>query len=444
MQVHERRATEWGRLPYDRRPSIAMRRRPLILLVLVLVAATAIWWLARRDGAGVQVDVAVIERRDDFRSFVTASGEIVADRYADIGSMVMGRIVELRVKEGDSVREGQVLARLDPVQARSQADAAQAQVNALGAERDAARQQLAAARADVAAAVARAAEARANRQRIEQLFGEQLVSAAERDAGVAAAEAAEATVQASEAAQARADDAVRSAERRIAQARAQATGASDLLDKTEITAPIDGLVSRLQVREGEMVVIGIQNQPGTTLMTISDLSTVNAEIKVAEADVLRLAIGQPAEVSLEALPGRRFQGRVIEIGTSALPTAGAGTGQSAAAAAREFRVVVRLDTADVSLRPGLTCDAEVLTDVRKGALVVPLQAVVLRPDPAGGAERSGLFVVRDGLASFLPVTTGIIGGLDIEVEGAPEGATIVTGPFQVLRTLEDGAAVTVR
>lgn len=419
-----------------------MRRRSLILLVLVLAVAAVIWLLVRRGASGVEVDVAGIERRDEFRSFVTASGEIVADRYADIGSMVMGRIVELRVKEGDQVTAGQVLARLDPVQARSQAEAAQAQVNALGAERDAARQQLAAARADVAAAAARAAEAQANRQRIEQLFAERLVSAADRDAGVAAAEAAEAQVQAAEAAQARADDAVRSAERRIAQARAQATGASDLLDKTEITAPIDGLVSRLQVREGEMVVIGIQNQPGTTLMTISDLSTVNAEIKVAEADVLRLALGQTAEVTLEALPGRRFQGRVIEIGTSALPTTGAGT--SATAAAREFRVVVRLESTDVGLRPGLTCDAEVLTDVRKDALVVPLQSVVLRPDAAGGADRTGVFVVQDGRARFTPVTTGIIGGLDIEVEGAAEGATIVTGPFQVLRTLEDGAAVTVR
>lgn len=419
-----------------------MRRRSLILLVVLFAVAAVIWAVARRRTSGVEVDVAAIERRSEFRSFVTASGEIVADRYADIGSSVMGRIVELRVTEGERVKAGQVLARLDPVQARSQADAARAQVTALGAERDAARQRLAAARADVAAAIARAAEARANRQRVEQLFADRLVSASDRDASVAAADAAAAQVQAAEAAQASAADAVRSAERRITQARAQASGAGDLLDKTEITAPIDGLVSRLQVREGEMVVIGIQNQPGTTLMTISDLSEVNAEVKVAEADVLRLALGQTAEVTLEALPGRRFPGRVIEIGTSALPTTG--TNASAAAAAREFRVVVRIDAMDVGLRPGLTCDAEVLTDVRRGALVAPLQAVVLRPDPSGGADRTGVFVVRDGRAVFTTVKTGIIGGLDIEIEGVDAGTAIVTGPFQALRTLGDGAVVTVR
>lgn len=419
-----------------------MRRRSLVLLVTVLAIAAVVWAVARRRSSGVEVDVAAIDRRAEFRSFVTASGEIVADRYADIGSSVMGRIVELRVKEGEQVTAGQVLARLDPVQARSQADAADAQVTALGAERDAARQQLSASGADVAAAIARAAEARANRQRVEQLFADRLVSASDRDASVAAADAAAAQVQAARAGEARAADAVRSAERRIAQARAQAAGAGDLLDKTEITAPIDGLVSRLQVREGEMVVIGIQNQPGTTLMTISDLSEVNAEVKVAEADVLRLALGQTAEVTLEALPGRRFPGRVIEIGTSALPTTG--TSASAAAAAREFRVVVRIDAMEAGLRPGLTCDAEVLTDVRKGALVAPLQAVVLRPDQSGGADRAGVFVVRDGRAVFTTVTTGIIGGLDIEIEGVDAGTTIVTGPFQVLRTLGDGAAVTVR
>lgn len=418
-----------------------MRRRSLIVLVILLAVATTFWIVSRRRTAGLEVDVAAIERRDEFRAYVTASGEIVADRFADIGSSVMGRVVELRVKEGEEVTAGQVLARLDPVQARSQSDAAQAQVTALMSERDGGRQQLAAAEADVAAAAARAAEARANRQRIEQLHAAELVSASERDAGVAAADAAAAQLVAAQAAQARARAAVSSAERRITQARAQAAGAGDLLAQTQITAPIDGIVSRLQVREGEMVVIGIQNQPGTTLMTISDLAAVNAEIKVAEADVLRLALDQPAVVTLEAVPGRTFPGRVIEIGTSALPTAGAA---GATAAAREFRVVVRIEAPDSGLRPGLTCDAEVLTDVRTGALVAPLQAVVLRPDASGGEDRTGVFVVRDGIAVFTPVTTGIIGGLDIEVTGVEAGTTIVTGPFQVLRTLQDGTAVAAR
>lgn len=417
-----------------------MRRRPVILVLVVVVIVLLAWAVLRRGSGGIEVDVQSVERRAEFRSFVTASGEIVADRFADIGSSVMGRVIELGVKEGQQVKAGDVLARLDPVQASSAADAARAQVTALTAERDAARQQLAAARADVAAASARGAEARANRRRVDELFAGQLVATSERDAATAASDAADAQVRAAEATARRAEDAVRGAERRIAQAQAQATGAGDLLAQTRITAPIDGLVTRLQVREGEMVVIGLQNQPGTTLMTISDLSEVNAEIEVAEADVLRLALGQSATVTLEALSGVRLPGRVIEIGTSALPTAAAGSGGTAAA--REFRVVVRIDQADAGLRPGLTCDAEVLTDLRRDVVVVPLQAVVVRPDGEGG-DRTGVFVVREGRAVFTPVTAGVIGGLDIEVRGVEAGTSIVTGPFQVLRTLEDGALVAV-
>jgi len=184
------------------------------------------------------------------------------------------------------------------------------------------------------------------------------------------------------------------------------------------------------------VVVGIQNQPGTTLMTISDLSAINADVKVAEADVLRLAIGQRASVMLEALPGKPFPGSVVEIGASALPAVGTG------AAAREFKVVVRLDQPEAGLRPGMTCDAEIVTSERRDVLTVPLQSVVLRRDAQGG-ERSGVFVVADGQARFTPVESGAIGGLDIEVRGVAKGAAIVVGPYQVLRELNDGTVVQV-
>ena len=183
-----------------------------------------------------------------------------------------------------------------------------------------------------------------------------------------------------------------------------------------------------------MVVIGIQNQPGTTLMTVSDLSEINAEVKVAEADVLRVTVGQPANVTLEALSGRQFTGRVVEVGASALPVSGTG------AAAREFRVVVRLDRPDPGLRPGLTCDAEILTGERNNVLTVPLQAVVLRSAGGGTGDQTGVFVLQGSRARFTPVQSGIIGGLDIEVSGVAEGTEIIVGPFQVLRTLRDGTA----
>jgi HlyD family secretion protein len=208
----------------------------------------------------------------------------------------------------------------------------------------------------------------------------------------------------------------------------------DVLSKTSIESPIDGVVTRLRVREGEMVVVGIQNQPGTTLMTISDLAAINAELKVAEADVLRLKLGQPATVTLESMSGKKFDGTVVEIGASALPVAGT------AAAAREFKVVLRVDRPDPTLRPGLTCDAEIVTAERAGVLTVPLQSVVLRAQPEGG-DRAGVFVVADGRASFVPVTPGVIGGLDIEVSGVTEGASVITGPYQALRDLQDGTFV---
>uniref|UniRef100_UPI0025BB299C efflux RND transporter periplasmic adaptor subunit n=1 Tax=Luteitalea sp. TaxID=2004800 RepID=UPI0025BB299C len=167
-------------------------------------------------------------------------------------------------------------------------------------------------------------------------------------------------------------------------------------------------------------------------MTVSDLSAVNAEVKVAEADVMRLSNGFPATVTLEALPLQKFTGRVVEIGASALPQVGA------QAAAREFRVKVRLDGPAATLRPGLTCDTEILVAEKKNALTVPLQAVVEQNGKAG------VFVVRDGGVTFTPVTTGIIGGLSIEVDDVAEGTTIVSGPFQTLRNLREGDRVRVR
>jgi len=409
--------------------------RNVVVLLFLVVTIGAIGIFRARATDSEAVEVGATTARDVFRSYVTASGEIVATRFADVGSSVMGRVVELSVREGEQVRAGQTLARIDPVQARSDTDAAAAQISALEAEQSGAQNQIAVATAEREAAEARALEASQALDRANELFAAQLLPAAERDAAITAAGAARAQVRAAQAAVARAEQALAAAGRRVAQARAQATGARDLLDKTNITAPMDGIVSRLQVRQGEMVVIGIQNQPGTTLMTISDLSSINAEVKVAEADVLRLEVGQPASVTLDAVPDTAFPGQVVEIGASALPIQGTG------AAAREFRVVVRLDAAPPSLRPGLTCDAEILAQQRTDVVTAPLQAVVLRPRTAGEPDAAGVFVVRDGRAIFTPVTAGVIGGLEIEVTGVDANTPIVVGPFQTLRTLVDGAAV---
>jgi HlyD family secretion protein len=373
-------------------------------LLLVLAAAAPL--PACRGQGAVEVDVAHVERRTVFRSTVTASGEIVAERYAEVGSSVMGKLVSLPVREGDRVRKGQVVARIDSVPAASERDAAAALVRA--------------ADADQAAARARAEDAARALARGRELRGQGLLPQADFDALQAAADAAAAQTDA--------------AAKRAVQARAQLARATDLVGKTEIVSPLDGVVTRLPVREGEMVVIGIQNMPGTTIMTISDLAVINAEVKVAEAEILNVHVGQPATVTLEALPGREFGGEVVEVGASALPVVGTG------AAAREFKVKVRLRDPQEGLRPGLTGDAEILVGEANDALAVPLQAVVLRGEP--GKERAGVFAVEGKMARFVPVETGMIGGLEIEVkQGLAEGREIVAGPWQSLKDLQDGAAI---
>lgn len=409
----------------------------MIVLVLLLVGAGTWYSTASRGPRPTPVDVAAVERRSRFQATVSASGEIVATRYADIGSSVMGKIVRLAVTEGQRVSAGQLLARIDPVPAQSDASAADALVRSLEADELAASEQVKVVDAEVVAADARARDAGQQLRRKRELREAELVAASDFDAASAAAEAADAQLASARAAADRARRALEAASRRVAQARAQAARATDALSKTAIVSPIEGVVSRLRVREGEMVVVGIQNQPGTTLMTISDLSALNAEVKVAEADVLRLALGQPATVSLDAVPGKQFSGVVTEIGASALPLTGSG------AAAREFRVVVMLERPDPSLRPGLTCDTEIVTSDRHGVTTVPLQSVVLRAPGPQSPERSGVFVVAEGRARFTPVESGIIGGLSIEVGGVEPGTSIVVGPYQTVRELQDGALVRV-
>jgi HlyD family secretion protein len=406
-------------------------RRLLLSVVLVGIAIFA--YASRQRGPDArEVDVAVVGRTASLQSFVTASGEIVATRYADIGSSTMGRLVGLSVREGDRVKAGQVLARIDRVQAASSAAAAVAGLGALEADARGLAAQARAAQAELDAATARAAESQKALARAKDLRTAGLIPQSDLDTAIANADSAAGQAASAAAAVARAAQTTEAAERRVTQGRAEQTRARDLLDKTEITAPIDGVVTRLDVEEGEMVVIGVQNQPGTILMTVSDLSAINAEVKVAEADVLRLALDNRATITIDAANGQKFPARVVEIGASALPQVGT------QAAAREFRVKVRLAGDTAALRPGLTCDAEILVAERANVLTVPLQAVVQR-----GAD-TGVFVVTDGAAAFTKVTTGVIGGLSIEVAGVPEGASVVAGPFQALREMSDGTRVRVR
>ncbi len=258
-----------------------------------------------------------------------------------------------------------------------------------------------------------------------------------------------------------------SADRRIAQTSASLTRASDVLDKTVYAAPYAGVITNLPVREGETVVIGIQNAPGSTLMTLADMSVITAEVKVDETDIVNVELGQAAEVSIDAIPKKTFHAVVTEIGNNAIVrSTGVATSQQATASqeAKDFKVVVTLQDPPQDLRPGLSATAKITTATRHQVVTIPSQAVTYRREgdlraggensavqaagPANSASKQpddeiqGVFVIRNRKAEFVPVETGITGTSDIEViSGLKEGDEIVTGSYKVLRTMKPGTTV---
>jgi HlyD family secretion protein len=245
--------------------------------------------------------------------------------------------------------------------------------------------------------------------------------------------------------------------------------AADVLSKTQYEAPFDGVITNVPVREGETVVPGIQNSPGSTLMTIADTSIITAEVKVDESDIVNVQLGQPAEVTIDAMPKQKFQGVVSEIGRNALlRSTGVSTAQTTSSGqeAKDFKVVVALQNPPPDLLPGLSATARITTSKRSNALAIPIQALTIRvrgeltpqkkgksssvqaAAPSGGnpkEELQGVFVLKNKKdAVFVPVATGISGATDIEVtNGLQEGDEIVTGSYKVLRTLRNGASVKV-
>ena len=263
-----------------------------------------------------------------------------------------------------------------------------------------------------------------------------------------------------------------SANRHVGQARATLTRVTDVLQKTTYSAPYDGVITNLPVREGESVVIGIQNALGSTLMTLADMSVITAEVKVDETDIVNVRLGQPAEVTIDAIPKKVFHGTVSEIGDNAIVrSSGLSTSQQTTASeeAKDFKVVVTVQDPPLDLRPGLSTTAKITTATRSSVLAIPIQALTIRtkaqleqqkstsgsvhaaaPSPKESATKSGkkdeeiqgVFVVRNRKAEFVPVTSGVTGTTDIEVlEGLQEGDEAITGSYKVLRTLRPGSGV---
>ncbi|HEX6179157.1 MAG TPA: efflux RND transporter periplasmic adaptor subunit [Thermoanaerobaculia bacterium] len=393
-----------------------MKRRTRIIIAvvaIVLAAAVVFGFASRRNKDVTEVAIAKVER-SDLTSKVSANGRIDAKRKVDLSANVMGQIVNLAVREGDAVKKGTFLLQIDQRQLAASAQGAAASLEALFADRDASR--------------ANAAEAQRIFERAQKNFGDRIIPLAELDRARTALDAARANVSA--------------IERRIDQARANLAAARDTLSKTTIEAPMDGIVTALPVEEGEVAVIGTMNNPGTILLTIADMSVVEAVMEVDETDIPNVKVGQQATVTIDAYPNKTFTGLVTEVGSSPINQQAAQSGAEAV----NFEVKIQLNDPPQGVRPGFSASADIITGTRQKAVAVPIQALVVREKPGAAAgkpeDEEGVFINDNGVAKFVPITTGLSGESNIEVvTGLKEGQEIVTGPFRALREIKDGSKV---
>lgn len=439
------------------------RRKKLLLgaIVLVIAGAAAGGWYYFRRPQPVQVTAETIRKRD-LEAIVSASGKIQPKRQVNISANTMGRVTRLAVEEGQRVKQGQFLLEIDPRSLSGQLQRGEAGVAA-------ARSLLQQSRTLVDQARAALELAQQNLRRQQELWKEGLTTREALDRAQNEVDVRTAELRARE-------QDVRTREQQIRQEQAALETTRYNLSQIIIQAPMDGLVTRRNIEQGENVVVGTMNNPGTVLLTIADMSVIEAEVEVDETDIPHVELGQRAKVTIDAVEGRTFAGRVTEIGNSPIQTAAqASSGQRQAT---NFKVVVTLDEEVPDVRPGFTCTAEITTATRSQAVAVPIQSLTVREmlfDPNGNLvhepppvrrrrgpaapvetpvsaaepppghtrrETEGVFVIRGGRAVFVPVTVGIAGERYFEVlSGLQDGDQVITGPFTSVRQLADGEQV---
>jgi HlyD family secretion protein len=447
-----------------------MKAKKILIVagVIVLVGAIVGFTVNQTQKNLVTVQTGKVTKQD-ITSIVTASGEIKPKTFVNVGANGFGRITHLFVKEGEKVKRGQMLAQLENVQ--SAADVENMKATLASSQTDAVASEAAinTASAQLKSSTADLARAKLDFDRAENLYKNNLISKADYDAKKAAYEVAQAVQSQDQARVAQAKAQLDSAQGHIRSARAQLTHQQDLLSKTVYSAPFDGVVTSLPVHEGETVVTGIQNSPGSTLMTVADMNVITAEVRVDETDIVNLKLGQSADVTIDAIPGQTFKGKVTEIGDNAIiRSTGVSTSQSTSGSqeAKDFKVVVTLENPPQNLRPGLSATAKITTGFEKGTLSIPIQALIMRDkndleaqakkttvkrDPTAPMEKKeiqeiqGVFVVSPGKkAEFRQVETGLIGTTEIQIKtGLKENEEIITGSFKVLKSLKNGSGVKV-
>lgn len=448
----------------------------LIVVAVLILGGIVVGTILRGQSDVTKVSTGKVVKQD-LVSVVSGTGQIKPKTYVNVGATAFGRITHLNVKEGDHVKRGTVLATVENIQPEATVAAQQASIQSnqtdvssfLAAEKTA--------EANVNQAKADLEQKRLDYQRAQALYNEKLIAKQDFDAKQAAYDVSAATLAQRQAALAQAIAQTQSQRAHVTQAIASQRSNYDALDKTVSRAPFDGLVTNVPVREGETVVVGIQNAGGSTIMTLADMSVITAEVKVDETDIVNIRMNQPADVTVDALPGRTFKGHVTEVGDQALlRTTGLSTTQSTTGTeeAKDFKVVVTLDDTSEDLRPGLSTTAKIVTAHKPSALTIPIQALVQR-DPNTEAELAshagktpstsqvsaaskpstakpqpvqGVYIPRKEHSKsrviFVPVKTGVTGATDIEVlSGLKEGDEIVTGRYKVLRGLKSGTLVKV-
>jgi HlyD family secretion protein len=434
-----------------------MTRKNLIItggIVVVAAAVVGANLYYRRDTA-ITVTTDVIRLRD-LEAVVSASGKIQPKRLVNISADTPGRVVDLAVNEGDRVQEGQFLLQIDPRSLRTRVDSGTASMQAAQMSLDQMRQAAESARVQLE-------QARQTLKRQQDLWSKQLTTREALEKATSDVRAAESAVQERE----HAADAQAS---RIKQERAGLESARYDLSKVRIESPIEGIVTRRNIQEGETAVVGTMNNAGTVLLTLADMSVIQAEVEVDETNIPSVQFGQLAKVTIDALPDRSFNGHVTEIGNSPIQATGAGN----TAQATNFKVVVVLDEEVPDVRPGFTATADIVTATRKNVVAVPIPAVAVRelvydadgsivkePRPEGRRapadpppppaelepgqtrrETEGVFVLRDGRAEFVPITVGIAGDKYFEVlSGLKDGDLVITGPYNSVRGMVDGDPV---
>jgi HlyD family secretion protein len=446
-------------------------QKALIGVVVVIALVTVVWVSVYQVNKGITTVQTGRVVRQDLTSIVTASGEIRPKNYTNVLGEGFGKITEIVVKEGDHVKKGDVLLHLENIQPGADVQAQLASID--GAEAGM-RMSAAAYESSVATLAQRQADlekAKFDWTRSQELFKEALISKQQYDADHSAFDGASAALNSAKAQVEQTRAAREQAKFNLDQTRAVLTHTQDILRKTTYVAPINGIVSYIAVRVGENVIPGIQGTAGSQLMTISDMSVATNEVKVDETDITNVREGESADVTIDALPGKIFKGKVTEVGELAIlrSSGQAATSQTTANTqeARDFKVVITLDAPPDYLRPGLSATAKIQTAQKKDVLTIPIQAIAVRTEKdieeakqgksgsvtlaaakssttSQKADIQGVFVIRNKKADFVKVQTGITGVTDIEVTGGlKEGDEIVTGSYKALRTLRPNATIKV-